>query len=69
MKQVRILTKQAFEKADWEKELGEKMSFEDYVNMELAVLCSEKNLLIEHISHSDDMQRFVIIYQVIPNKK
>lgn len=71
MKQVRIITKQSFEQTDWEKELelDEPMTFEDYVNMELAIIYSEDNQFVDSISHSDDLERFVITYNVKQTKR
>lgn len=71
MKQVRIFTKQSFEQTDWENELelDEPMTFEDYVNMELAIIYSEDNRFVESISHSDNLEWFVIIYSVKQTKR
>lgn len=72
MKQVRLLTKQEFEQGNWQQILeldkDEEMSFEDYINMELAIIHSENNQTIESITHSDDMERVMIIYSVTSNK-
>lgn len=72
MKQVRLLSKREFEKENWHQMLeldkDEEMTFEDYINMELAIIHSEANQLVESVTHSNDMEQVMIIYSVKSNK-
>lgn len=62
MKQVRILSQKEYQEIDWEQELDEKISLEDYLNMELGIL-HDAGHVVETIYPSDDMKRFLVVYK------
>lgn len=72
MKLVRLLSKKEFLEQNWSELLelddDEKMSFEDYINMELTIIYSEENQFVESITHSIDMEHIMIVYNVKKQK-
>ncbi len=65
MKQVVILTQEAFDKEPDDFKLD--MTFEDYINIQLLML-DEEDMVVETISHSDDLKRFVIVYKHVTGR-